>query len=140
MTLDQLEILIQIKKGIFNKSDSSDLLYLIKCKWISSSLELTEKAEARLKAILSLSDPSIFDEQEIENFVNLITFEIKEKLRKRCKDFLKTREIRIKLHAHPEIMNELVTRYAQVGWEAAHDQGSILLKWMKPFNLGEKWI
>lgn len=141
MNLDQLEILIQVKKETFKAipENKEDLNYLIKQGWVLPSLskcgcQLTDRAESRLTAILSIPS-TLLDEDQLQNYIDLINYEIKDKFRKRAKDFIKNREIRVKLHTHPEIMNELINRYTKEGWEAKQEQNSIYLKWIKPFDL-----
>lgn len=134
MTLDQLDILIQLKRGLFKNACQSDLQTLLNHKWIikkDEEYQLTDRAEARLVLILSMPSGPPIDEIEVENHIKLITYEIKQKLEKRTKEFLKNGEVKVVIHARPEVMNELVTRYAKDGWEAVHEHGCIRLIWPK---------
>jgi len=143
MNLEQLDILIRLKRGDLNPLffSKDDLNQLITNGWIkidntSSDYTLTQRAEARIISILAMPSGPEIDPQVIENYCAQITYEIKEKLRKHTKEFLKNGTVRISIMAKPEVMNELVTKYAADGWEANHENGSILLKWSKiPKNI-----
>lgn len=127
MNLNQLEALIRIRReGLFDKSE---LDFLLQEGWIrekDGKHQVTEQAESRLAVALSMFVSNKLDPTVIENYERQIAFEIKSN----SKSFVKTRQIRIKLMARPEILNELVNRYSTSGWEAAHKNGAIFLKWV----------
>ena len=127
MNLNQLEALIRIRReGLFDKSE---LDFLLEDEWVreeNDKYRLTEQAESRLAGVLSMFVSNKIDPTVIENYERQIAFEIKSN----SKSFVKTRQIRIKLMARPEILNELVNRYSTSGWNAAHENGAIFLKWV----------
>lgn len=131
MTLDQLEVLIKIKKNTFSEIDN--ISTLIEDGWLAKNdegLKLTDHAETKLVSILSILTNPKLDPQIIENYEKQIAYEIKHN----SKELVKTGKVRVRIQAHPEIMNELVSRYIEAGWEAAHENGAILLKWNKSFR------